>query len=208
MQKELVETRLALYSRELELEKERTISHELRMQLKTAMDAVNELQQQQTKNQINSVQLQVKCDTIAKQYDSMMNQVTSAKMHEMECKIKIQSLEENLHYKDLINKKLKQTLKELEHNNLRATTTVDRKIVKLKEEHQHLQKSCEAVIHFNRRLQTVGLCAYAIHQKDKAKIKDLLCMLASMSVKNIEFVEKFINCDIHPEIKKLLSQST
>lgn len=126
IQKELVETRLALYSTELELEKERTVSHELRMQLKIAMDAADALQQQQTKNQVDSVQLQVKYDTIANQYDSMMNQVRSAKMHETECKIKIQSLEENLHYKDLINKKLKQMLKELEDNNLRTITIVDR----------------------------------------------------------------------------------
>lgn len=74
--------------------------------------------------------------------------------------------------------------------------------MKLEEEHQHLQKSCEAVIHFNKRLQTVGLCAYTIHKRDKAKIKDLLCMLASMSVTNTEFVEKFINGDIHLENNK------
>lgn len=125
MQKELLETRHALYSTESELEKERRISHELRMQLKAAMNAVNELQQQQTKNQVESVQLQVKYDAMAKQYDSLMNQATTAKVHETECKIKIQSLEEKLRQREMSNKRLEQTLNELEHDSLRTITAID-----------------------------------------------------------------------------------
>lgn len=125
MQKELLETRHALYNTESELEKERRVSHELKMQLKAAMNAVNELQQQQTKNQVKSVQLQVKYNAMAKQYDSLMNQATTAKVHETECKIKIQSLEENLCQKEMSNKRLEQTLNELEHDNLRTITAID-----------------------------------------------------------------------------------
>ncbi|XP_029163518.1 early endosome antigen 1-like [Nylanderia fulva] len=182
-QKELRETRHALYSRELELEKERRASHELRMQLKTAMNAINELQQQQMKNQVESVQLQVKYDAMAKQYNSLMNQATAAKVCETECKIKIQNLEENLRQKEMSNKILVQTLNELEQDSLRTITAIDHKITKLSQEQQHLQKSCEAVVDLNQRLQIVGLCTHAIHQKNEAKIKNLESMLASMSSK-------------------------
>lgn len=110
---------------ELELEKERRISHELRMQLKAAMNAINELQQQQTKSQVESVQLQVKYDAMVKQYDSLINETTAAKVHETECKIKIHSLEENLRQKEMSNKRLEQTLNELEHDSLRTITAID-----------------------------------------------------------------------------------
>ncbi|KMR04886.1 kinesin-related protein 4-like protein [Lasius niger] len=159
------------------------------MQLKAAMNAVNELQQQQTKNQVESVQLQVKYDAMAKQYDSLMNQATNARVYETERKIKIQSLEENLRQKERNNKILEQTLNELEQDSLRTITAIDQKITKLSQEHQHLQKSCEAVIDLNQRLQIVGLCTHAIHQKNEAKIKNLEYMLASMSDKNVEFTD-------------------
>ncbi|XP_072755364.1 uncharacterized protein [Anoplolepis gracilipes] len=199
MRKELLETRHALYSTELELEKERRVSHELRMQLKAAINAVNVLQQQQTKNQVESVQLQVKYDAMAKQYDSLMNQATTAKVHETECKIKIQNLEENLRQKEMSNKRLEQTLNELEHDSLRTITAIDHKITKLSQEHQNLQKSCEAIICLNQRLQIMGMCTHAIHQKSEAKIKDLEYMLASMSVKNEEFTEKLVKYDVCPK---------
>lgn len=125
MQKELLETRHALYNTELELEKERRVSHELRMQLKAAINAVNELQQQQTKNQVESVQLQVKYDAMAKQYDSLLNQATTAKVYEIKCKIKIQNLEESLRQKEKSNKILEQTLNELEQDSLRTITAID-----------------------------------------------------------------------------------
>lgn len=124
-QKELLETRHALYSTESELEKERRISHELRIQLNAAVNTINELQQQQIKNQVESVQLQIKYDAMAKQYDSLINQATAAKVHETECKIKIQSLEEKLRQKEMSNKRLEQTLNELEHDSLRAITAID-----------------------------------------------------------------------------------
>ncbi|KAL6445210.1 hypothetical protein ACFW04_002230 [Cataglyphis niger] len=186
MQKELLETRHALYSAELELEKERRVSHELRMQLKAAMNAVNELQQQQMKNQVESVQSQVKYDVMAKQYDSLMNQVATAKVHETECKIQIQNLEESLRQKEMSNKRLEQTLNEMEHDNLRTITIIDHKITKLSQEHQNLKKSCEAIICLNQRLQIVDMCTHAIHKKNEAKIKDLEYMLASMSDKNVD----------------------
>ncbi|XP_070165404.1 nucleoprotein TPR-like [Polyergus mexicanus] len=199
MQKELLETRHTLYNTESELEKERRVSHELRMQLKAAMNAVNELQQQQTKNQVESVQLQVKYDAMAKQYDSLMNQATTAKVHETECKIKIQSLKENLRQKEMSNKRLEQTLNELEHDNLRTITAIDHKITKLSQEHQNLQKSCEAIIGLNQRLQILDMCTHAIHKKNEAKIKDLEYMLASMSVRNVEFTEKPVKYNVCPE---------
>ncbi|XP_020298505.1 uncharacterized protein LOC109862778 [Pseudomyrmex gracilis] len=154
------------------------------MQLRAATDALNELQQQQTKNQVESVQLRVKYDAMTKQYDSLMNQMTTAKMREIKCKLKIQSLEENLCQKNAIGKRLEQTLKEFERDTLRTITTIDHKIVKLKQEHQHLQKSCEQVISLNHRLQAAGMCTHAIHEKNKAQIKDLEYMLASISVGN------------------------
>ncbi|XP_029676522.1 early endosome antigen 1-like [Formica exsecta] len=199
MQKELLETHHALYNTESELEKERRVSHELKMQLKAAMNAVNELQQQQTKNQVESVQLQVKYNAMAKQYDSLMNQATTAKVHETECKIKIQSLEENLRQKEMSNKRLEQTLNELEHDNLRTITAIDQKITKLSQEHQNLQKSCEAIIGLNQRLQILDMCTHAIHKKNEAKIKDLEYMLASMSVRNVEFTEKLVKYNVCPE---------
>lgn len=75
--------------------------------------------------------------------------------------------------------------------------------MKLKEEHQRLEKSCEEIIIFNQRLQTVGLCTRAIHQKDKARIKDLEYKLASMTIKNVGPTEESINNDAYPKIRKL-----
>lgn len=76
------------------------------------------------------------------------------------------------------------------------------KIAKLKEEHRYLQKSCEEIVTLNQRLQTVGLCTHAIHQKDKAKIKDLEGMLASMTVRNAGSAEESLSYDAHPKIGK------
>lgn len=73
------------------------------------------------------------------------------------------------------------------------------KITKLSQEQRNLQKSCEAVISLNQRLQIMGMCTHAIHQKNETKIKDLEYMLASMSVKNAEFTDKFVKNDIHSE---------
>ncbi|XP_032685714.1 uncharacterized protein LOC116850943 [Odontomachus brunneus] len=165
MQKELLDTRHALYSTELQLEKERGVSYELKIQLKAAMDAVNQLEQQQVKNQTESVQLQVKYEVMSRQFDSLMNQATSIKVRETEYKMKIQSLKETLRQKDITNKMLKQTLKDIECNNLHTINTIDHNIAKLAQEHQHLTKSCEAMISFNQRLQTVCLCTHAIHKK-------------------------------------------
>lgn len=125
MQKELLETRHALYSKELELEKERGVSHELRMRLRMITEMVNESQQQQTKNQVENVQLQVKYEAMAKQCESLMSQTAAAKVHEAQCKIKIQSLEENLRQKDASNKRMEQALKKLEHDGSRIITAID-----------------------------------------------------------------------------------
>lgn len=67
-----------------------------------------------------------------------------------------------------------------------------RKITKLSQEHQNLQKSCEAIIGLNQRLQILDMCTHAIHKKNEAKIKDLEYMLASMSVRNVEFTDKLV----------------
>lgn len=123
--KKLLEIRLALYNTEVELEQEREVSRKLRMQLRAATDALNELQQQQTKNQVEGVQLRIQYDAMTKQYNSLINQMTTAKMYEIKCKIKIQSLEENLCQKDAIDKRLEQTLKEFERDSLHTITTID-----------------------------------------------------------------------------------
>ncbi|XP_011635086.1 uncharacterized protein LOC105425838 [Pogonomyrmex barbatus] len=210
MRRELLETRHALYSAELQLEKERGISHELRMRLQVVTDVANDSHQRLTKNQVENVQLQVKYDAMAKQRESLMNQATAAKMREVESKMKIQSLEEELRQSDASNKRMEQALRELEHDSSRAIVTIDHKIAKLKEEHQYLQKSCEEIIRFNQRLQTVSLCTHAIHHKDKARIKALEYMLASTSIGNAGTVEKFVDYDAHPypKIKKLSPPST
>lgn len=129
MQKEHLETRYALYNTQLQLEKERGVSYELKMQLKTALNVMNQLEQQQTKNQIESVELQVKYDAMSKQFDSLMNQTTSAKAREIEYKMKIQSLEEALCQRDTTNKRLEQMLKEFEHNNLRTINAIDQYVL-------------------------------------------------------------------------------
>lgn len=125
MQKQLLETRHALYSTELLLQKEREISQGLRMQLKVTMNAANELQQQQTKNQIEDVQLRVKYDAMSKQYDSLMNQATVIKAQEIEYKIKVQVLENKLCQENMTNKSLEQTLKEFERNSLRNLSAIE-----------------------------------------------------------------------------------
>lgn len=125
MQKELLATRHALYSKELELEKERGVSHELRMRLKVVTEVANESQQQQTKNQIENVQLRIKYDTMVKQCESLRSQAATAKMHEVECIFKIQSLEEKLRQIDASNKTMEQALKKLERDNSRVITTID-----------------------------------------------------------------------------------
>lgn len=73
------------------------------------------------------------------------------------------------------------------------------KITKLSQEQQNLQKSCEAIISLNQRLQVIGMCTHAIHRKNETKIKDLEYMLASMSVRNAEFTDKLVKYDVHPE---------
>ncbi|EGI66876.1 PREDICTED: early endosome antigen 1-like isoform X1 [Acromyrmex echinatior] len=196
-QKELLETRHALYSTELELEKERRVSHELKMRLRVVTEVANESQQQQTKNQVESVQLRIKYDAMTKQCESLMSQAAAAKTHEAECKIKIRSLEEKLHQRDTSNKIMEQALKKLEYDNSRVIAAIDHKIAKLKEEHRYLQKSCEDTIILNQRLQTVGLCTHAIHQKDKAKIKELEHMLASMMIRNTGSAQESVNYDAH-----------
>ncbi|XP_011860981.1 PREDICTED: uncharacterized protein LOC105558083 [Vollenhovia emeryi] len=208
MQKELLEARHALYSTELELEKERGISYELKMRLRVVTEMANESQQQQTKDQVETVQLRVKYETMAKQYGSLMSQAAAAKVHEAECKIKIRSLEENLRQKEASNKRMEQTLRQLERDNARVIAAVDHKITKLKDEHQHLQKSCKEIIIFNQRLQTVGLCAHAIHQKNQAKINDLEHKLASTTVKNADPAEESVNHRAHPSIGQLSRPST
>ncbi|XP_014473956.1 PREDICTED: uncharacterized protein LOC106744061 [Dinoponera quadriceps] len=179
MQKELLETRHALYSTKLQLEKERGVSHELKMQLKAAMDRVNKLEQQRAENQIKCVQLQVKYDAMSKQYDSLMNQASNTKMWETEYKMKVRNLEENLRQKDATNERLGQMLKDLECNNLHTINVIDHNIAKLAQEHRWLVKSCEAIVSLNQRLQTVGLCTYVIHEKDTTKINNLERMLVS-----------------------------
>lgn len=125
MQKELLATRHALYSKELELEKERSVSHELRMRLKAVTEVANESQQQQTKNQVESVQLRVKYDAMAKQCESLTSQAVAAKIHEAECIFKIRNLEEKLRQRDASNKIMEQALKKLEHDNSRVITAID-----------------------------------------------------------------------------------
>lgn len=125
MQKDLLETRHALYSTELKLEKERGVSHELKMRLKAITEVANESQQQQTKNQVESLQLRIKYDAMTKQCESLMSQAATAKIHEAECKIKIRSLEEKLHQRDASNKIMEQALKKLQRDNSRAITTID-----------------------------------------------------------------------------------
>lgn len=126
MQKELLETRHALYSTELELEKERGVCHELKMRLKAVTEVANESQQQQTKNQVENVQLRVKYEAMAKQCESLMNQAAAAKVHETECKIKIRSLEKNLRQREESNKRMEQALDKLERDSSRVITTIDR----------------------------------------------------------------------------------
>jgi len=126
MQKELLETRHALYSTELELEKERGVCHELKMRLKAVTEVANESQQQQTKNQVENVQLRVKYEAMAKQCESLMSQAAAAKVHEAECKIKIRSLEENLRQREESNKRMGQALNKLERDGSRVITTIDR----------------------------------------------------------------------------------
>ncbi|XP_012530637.1 uncharacterized protein LOC105833439 [Monomorium pharaonis] len=202
MQKELLAARHALYSKELELEKERGISHELRMRLRAVTEMVNESQQQQTKNQVESVQLRIKYDAMAKQCESLTSQAVTAKIREAECTLKIRSLEEKLSQKDASNKIMEQALKKLQHDNLRVINTIDHNIAKLKEEHQYLQKFCEQIISLNQRLQAVGLCTHAIHQKDKTRIKDLECMLASMTIRNADSAEESKNYGTYAKIGK------
>lgn len=125
MQKELLETRHALYSTELELEKERSVSHELRMRLRTVTEVMNESQQQQTKNQVESVQLRVKYDAMAKQCESLMSQTAATKMHEAECEIKIRNLEENLRQRNASHKRMEEALKKLERDSSRVITAID-----------------------------------------------------------------------------------
>ncbi|XP_011688969.1 PREDICTED: uncharacterized protein LOC105450705 [Wasmannia auropunctata] len=195
MQKELLETRHALYSTELELEKERGASHELRMRLRAVTEVANESQQQQTMNQVESVQLRVKYDAMAKQCESLMSQAAVAKAREAECKIQIRSLEEKLRRTDASNRIMEQALTRLERDSSRVIAAIDHKIARLREEHRQLQKSCEETVVFNQRLQTVGLCTHAIHQKDKAKIRDLEYMLASMAVRNAGSAEESASYD-------------
>jgi len=120
-----LETRHALYSTELELEKERRVSHELKMRLRAVTEVANESQQQQTKNQVESVQLRIKYDAMTKQCESLMNQAAVAKTYEAECKIKIRSLEEKLHQRDTSNKIMEQALKKLEYDNSRIIAAID-----------------------------------------------------------------------------------
>lgn len=124
-QRELLETRHALYSTELLLEKERGISHELTMQLRTAVEAAGELRQQRAADQLESVQLQVKYDAMAKRHDCLTNEITTAKVRETESGIKIQSLEEELRQGDTTNAGLERALNELERDSSRAIDAID-----------------------------------------------------------------------------------
>ncbi|KAK2575484.1 hypothetical protein KPH14_011211 [Odynerus spinipes] len=200
-QKELLETRRVLYDAKSNLEKNGQISNELKMQILAAIATINRLEDEKTRTYVEHVQLKVNYEAMCNERDSLIEQTKAAKSEIVEANIKLQTAKNKISTLEMLNKNLEESLTMLKSNTLRMIATAESEIVKLKKEYQHLEKSCQIIINLNKRLQTFGLCAHNIHQRDKIEMKKLQCKLASLSIDDLYPS----NCDAtsHPEIQKL-----
>lgn len=76
-----------------------------------------------------------------------------------------------------------------------------RNITKLSKEQKYLTESAKAIIQLNKRLQTFGLCFHAIHQKDRAELKNLQHRLTVLMMN--ESIQTANNNKLHPELDNL-----
>ncbi|XP_015597878.1 filamin A-interacting protein 1-like [Cephus cinctus] len=195
---ELAEARHFAYDLKSSLEDERRSSAEIQHQLEAAMGIVRRLEEEKAQSQIELTKLQMHNELTSRERTSLIEQARIAKTENSKLKQKAKDLELGIASKDTHNKILEKSLIEITDEMTCLIDIMNRNMEKIQQEHKLLRHNVEGTIELNKRLQTVGLCAHAIHQNDSRKIRKLKEQLASQSV---ETASKNKNSE-DPQIKE------
>ncbi|XP_076637046.1 uncharacterized protein LOC143349587 [Colletes latitarsis] len=191
-----------LCSKESLLQNERRISHDLRARLKLAVDTINRLEEEKIRDKINYSNVLINYDSVIKERDILVKETLSSQTEAATFKMKIACLENTLGREIRKKVELEKALIKLKNDNEKIIANIDMNIAKISKEQKYLLESSRSIICLNKRLQTFGLCSYAIHEQNRTEIKNLRHKLISFSTNKLKALST--NDKLHPEIETLL----
>ncbi|XP_017877229.1 uncharacterized protein LOC108623315 [Ceratina calcarata] len=198
LEKELLLARSELCTKTSLLQTEEKISGELRTRLKITSDTINRLEEEKMRDSIERSNLSTSYEIVSKERDELKKEVLFFHTEASKYKFNVDSLEYALRRETQQREKLEQALTDFKNENEKVVANVDLNIEKLSKEQKYLMDSAMNVIQFNKRLQTYGLCSYAINKKYKEEIKHLQNKLLALSP-----CETSNQSQLHPEIENL-----
>ncbi|KAL7296660.1 hypothetical protein TKK_0010077 [Trichogramma kaykai] len=197
-QQELLKVRQDLLNKELILEENKRTIDDLKVQLSSAQKVVEMNEKEKTKYINERLQLQINCDVAMKERESLLHQAHMAKYENMTLKLDLQKQSETITALESSKKTLESSLIEIKERYSKINSSLQSNISKLKQEHEFLLKSVEVAVHLNKRLQTVGLCAHSVFQKQNEEIarlqKELLNRKNDFWKEQAETNQKTIGC--------------
>lgn len=125
-QRELSETRHALYDAKSNLENNNQISNELKIQLVSTNAMINRLEDEKMKIYMESIQLKINYETILNERNSLMEQTNAAKSENIETNKKLEIAENKLSALEMLNKNLEDSLTMLKSSTLRMISIAER----------------------------------------------------------------------------------
>lgn len=107
------------------LQNERKISNELRIRLKSALEAINRLEEEKMRDKINYSNLSINYENVLKECEILTKETLFSQTKTAKFQLKIESLEYILKREIQQKEKLKQTLIELKNNSEKIITNIN-----------------------------------------------------------------------------------
>ncbi|XP_061935082.1 uncharacterized protein LOC133666649 [Apis cerana] len=107
------------------LQNERKISNELRIRLKSALEAINRLEEEKMRDKINYSNLSINYENVLKECEILTKETLFSQTKTAKFQLKIESLEYILKREIQQKEKLEQTLIELKNNSEKIITNIN-----------------------------------------------------------------------------------
>ncbi|XP_076757706.1 uncharacterized protein LOC143427439 [Xylocopa sonorina] len=201
LEKENLSIRSELCTKSSLLQNEQKLSNELQYRLKLTSEMINRLEEEKMRSKIDLSNLSMNYESLIKERDILTQELLTCQTEIAKFKLTHESLENTLQREIRQREKLEQALMDLKNDNAKIIANVDMNITKISKEQKYLSESAKSIIQLNKRLQTFGLCSYAVIEKYKAQIKSLQHKLITLSVNELRKLPN--NDKLHPEIENL-----
>ncbi|CAG5107412.1 Protein of unknown function [Cotesia congregata] len=174
----------------ISLENERRNSDQLRIELRSAMEIITQLENEKIHKQSESFRLQMNWENAQIARENLIHQIKKAKLENVRLERINQVLEAELAEQKIVNTLIENSLNDLSLQINHLCPTIYSNVESLKKEQEYLRKSVKEITQINYRIDNIGREILDKSQHDNKELQELREKLSQSQIMLASYVPR------------------